>query len=132
MARVLVSGTLFQAPESRSLKNGGLCVTAIVKAKEANDNRTRYWHIAALSETVQSVLVHLSHGDAVVVQGTLKAEIHERNGEFAVSCVVIAERLLRKVASCENHPNGPPIRATLGSVTENSKGIESIGTKRRG
>jgi hypothetical protein len=127
-----VSGTLFQAPESRSLKNGGLCVTAIVKAKEVNDNRTRYWHIAALSEAVQSVLVHLSHGDAVVVRGTLKAEIHERNGEFAVSCVVIAERLLRKVASCENHPNGPPIRATLGSVTENSKGIESIGTKRRG
>jgi hypothetical protein len=26
----------------------------------------------------------------------------------------------------------PPIRATLGSVTENSKGIEWIGTKRRG
>jgi single-stranded DNA-binding protein len=126
MARVLVSGTLFQAPESRSLKNGGLCVTAIVKAKEANDNRTRYWHIAVLSETVQSVLVHLSHGDAVVVQGTLKAEIYERNGEFAVSCVVIADAYCVK-----NHPNGPPIRATLGSVTENSKGIESIGTKRR-
>jgi single-stranded DNA-binding protein len=108
MARVLVSGTLFRAPESRSLKNGVLCVTAIVKAKEArNDNRTRYWHIAALSESVQSVLVHLSHGDAVVVQGTLKTEIHERNGEFAVSCGVIAERVLRNVASCENHPNGP-------------------------
>jgi single-stranded DNA-binding protein len=122
MARVLVSGSLFQAPESRSLKNGGVCVTAIVKAKEAtNDNRTRYWHIAALSETVQSVLVHLSHGDTVVVQGTLKTEIHERNGEFAVSCGVIAERVLSNVASCENHPNGPSIRAKLGSVTENSK-----------
>jgi hypothetical protein len=103
MARVLVSGTLFRAPESRSLKNGVLWETAIVKAKEArNDNRTRYWHIAALSESVQSVLVHLSHGDAVVVQ--LKTEIHERNGEFAVSCGVIAERVLRNVAGCENHP----------------------------
>jgi single-stranded DNA-binding protein len=122
MARVLVSGTLFQAPESRSLKNGGLCVTAIVKAKEPrNDNRTPYWHIAALSETVQSVLVHLSHGDAVVVQGTLKAEIHERNGEFAVSCGVLAEHVLRNVASGEDHPKCPSIRAKLGSVTENSK-----------
>jgi hypothetical protein len=93
-----------------------------VKAKEAsNDNRTRYWHIAALSETVQSVLVQLSRGDAVVVQGTLKAEIHERNGEFAVSCGVIAERVLRNVASGEDHPNGSSIRAKLGSVTQNSK-----------
>jgi|ERR1700730_5157541 single-stranded DNA-binding protein len=120
MARVLVSGTLFRAPESRSLKNGVLCVTAIVKAKEArNDNRTRYWHIAALSESVQSVLVHLSHGDAVVVQGTLKTEIHERNGEFAVSCGVIAERVLRNVASCENHPNGPSMRVSESSKASN-------------
>ena len=95
-------------------------MTAIVKAKEpGNDNRTRYWHIAALSETVQSVLVHLSHSDAVVVQGTLKTEIHERNGEFAVSCGVIAERVLRNVASCENHPNGPSMRVSESSKASN-------------
>jgi single-stranded DNA-binding protein len=95
MATVLVSGALFHAPESRTLKNGELCVTAIVESKESNDgNRTRFWHIAAFSETAQSVLMHLSRGDTVVVQGTVKAEIHERNGEIALSFGVIAERVL--------------------------------------
>src|ERR1700730_9786781 len=43
------------------LKDGKLCVTAIVKAQDGN--HTRIWHIAALGETVQAALLHLSYGD---------------------------------------------------------------------
>lgn len=82
MVTVRVSGTLCHAPERRTLKNGQLCVTAVVEGKDAkHGNRTRLWQIAAFSETVQSALMHLSQGDSVIVQGTHKAEIHERNGE---------------------------------------------------
>lgn len=95
MATVLVSGTLFRAPETTTLKNGELCVTAIVESRESkHGNRTRFWHIAAVSETAQSALMYLSHGDTVIVQGTVKAAIHERNGEIALSFGVIAERIL--------------------------------------
>ena len=95
MATVLVSGTLFRAPQTTTLKNGELCVTAIVESRESKyGNRKRFWHIAAISETAQSALRHLSHGDTVIVQGTVKAGIHERNGETALTFGVIAERVL--------------------------------------
>jgi single-stranded DNA-binding protein len=88
-------GTLFRAPETTTLKNGELCVTAIVEGKDAKAGyRTGFWHIAAFGETAQSALMHLSHGDTVIVQGTVKAGIHERNGEIALSFGVIAERVL--------------------------------------
>jgi len=102
MGSVIVSGILFDAPESRTLKNGELCVTAIVETRESKyGNRTRFWHIAALGETVQSALMHLSHGDTVFVQGTLKAEIQEKNGELALSFGVIAERIFNATAEPE-------------------------------
>jgi single-stranded DNA-binding protein len=95
MAKVLVSGTVFRAPETTTLKNGELCVTAIIECRETKyGNRTRFWHVAAVSTTVQSALMHLSLGDTVIVQGTVKAAIHERNGEFVLSFGVIAERVL--------------------------------------
>jgi single-stranded DNA-binding protein len=95
MAKVLVSGTVFRAPETTTFKNGELCVTAIIECRETKyGNRTRFWHVAAVSKTVRSALMHLSLGDTVIVQGTVKAAIHERNGEFALSFGVIAERVL--------------------------------------
>jgi single-stranded DNA-binding protein len=95
MGTVIVSGTLYDAPLSRTLKNGEQCVTATIESKESKyGNRTRFWHIAAFSETVQSALMHFSHGDTVFVQGTLKADIQDWNGELALSFGVIAERIL--------------------------------------
>src|SRR5882724_395531 len=85
--RVRVSGTLFHPPESRTLKR---CVTATLKAKDGGN--TRFWHIVAFSKTVQAELMRLSDGDAVVVDGSLKAEFHDRNGETELSFGVIAER----------------------------------------
>jgi single-stranded DNA-binding protein len=95
MATIQVSGALFRAPETTTLRNGGHCVTAIIESGESKyGNRTRFWHIAAISETAQSALRHLSHGDTVIVQGTVKAGIHERNGETALTFGIIAERVL--------------------------------------
>jgi Single-strand binding protein family len=95
MATVLVSGILIHAPETTTLKNGEHCVTAIVESRESKyGNRTRIWHIAAVSETAQSALMQLCHGDTVIVQGIVKSGIHERNGEIALAVGVIAERVL--------------------------------------
>jgi single-stranded DNA-binding protein len=95
MATVRVSGMLCHAPERRTVKNEQLCVTAVVEGKDAkHGNRTRLWQIAAFSETVQSALMHLSEGDSVIVQGTHKAEFHERNGEVILLFGVIAEHVL--------------------------------------
>ena len=92
MATALVQGTLFHAPERRTLQNRMPCVTAIVKGKDGN--RARFWHIAAFSSTVQAALMRLSQGDSVILQGKVEAELQERNGEIVLSVAVIAERIL--------------------------------------
>ena len=95
MGKVVVSGTLSQAPERRMLRNGALCAMAVVKSTCAKDgNRTRIWQIAAFNDTVQSALMRLSRGDPIIVQGTFKAEMQEQNGEIALLFGVIAERIL--------------------------------------
>ncbi|MGH7873143.1 MAG: hypothetical protein ACREQO_13090 [Candidatus Binatia bacterium] len=67
-------------------------MTATLQAKDGD--YTRFWHILAFDEAVQAALRRLSDGDAATVQGTLKAEILEANGEFALAFGVIAERVL--------------------------------------
>jgi hypothetical protein len=99
-ARVAVKGTFARAPTSRTLNNGGLCVTATLTAKDGA--YTRFWHILAFDKSVQAALLRLSDGDAATVQGTLKAEILEGNGELALAFGVIAERVLRLHSSGEN------------------------------
>jgi hypothetical protein len=91
-ARARVLGTLSRAPESRTLKHGGVCVTATVKAIDGA--YTRFWHIVAISETAQAELMRLSDGDAVAVEGSLKAGLRDRNGETELFFGVIAERTL--------------------------------------
>jgi hypothetical protein len=90
-ARVRVSGTL-RAPERRTLKHGGLCVTATLTSTDGV--RTQFWHIAAINETVQAELMGLSNGESVAVEGVLKAGLHNRNGEIELCFGVIAERAL--------------------------------------
>jgi hypothetical protein len=80
------------APASRELKGGRLCVTATLRAKDGK--RTRFWYIVAFNETVQAELRRLTDGDAVAVRGALKAELYDRNGANDLSLGVIAEDVL--------------------------------------
>jgi single-stranded DNA-binding protein len=94
-ARVRVSGTLFHPPESRPLKAGRASATATTATLKTRDgNHTQFWRIAAFSEPVQAELMRLTAGDAVAVEGALKAELYERNGQTDLSFGVIADDVL--------------------------------------
>jgi single-stranded DNA-binding protein len=94
-ARVCVSGALVDAPETRALKAGRSLATATTATLKAKDgNHTQFWRIAAFNETVQAELLRLSDGDGVVVGGSLKAELYDRNGETELSFGIIAEHVL--------------------------------------
>jgi single-stranded DNA-binding protein len=93
--RVRVSGTLFHAPESRTLKAGRANATATTATLKAKDgNHTQFWRIAAFSKPVQAELMRLTAGDAVAVEGALRAEVYHRNDETDLSFGVIAEHVL--------------------------------------
>jgi hypothetical protein len=93
-AHVLISGSLFHQPEQRTSKAGRPFVTAVLKANDGDSSQ--YWKVLAFSESVQTELLQLSDGDAVSLQGPLKAEIYRRadGGEPRVSRSMIAERIL--------------------------------------
>jgi single-stranded DNA-binding protein len=93
--RVRVSGTLVQAPESRALKAGRANATAATATLKSKDgNHTQFWRIAAFSEPVQVELMRLTARDAVAVEGALKAELYDRDGEIELLFGVIAEHVL--------------------------------------
>jgi single-stranded DNA-binding protein len=91
-AFVLVSGSLFRAPEKRTSKNEKPFVTATLVARVGET--TQWWRIIAFSENAQAELLRLSEGDALSVQGALKVEEYEKEGQKRVSLGVIASHVL--------------------------------------
>jgi single-stranded DNA-binding protein len=89
---VLVSGSLFRAPEQRTSKAGKLYVTATIKAKDGDT--FQFWRVTAFSESVQAELMRLTDGDAMSVQGALKAETYEKDGATKLSLSVVADHVL--------------------------------------
>jgi single-stranded DNA-binding protein len=88
---VLVSGTLFHAPQSRT-KAGGRLVTAALKAKVGND--TQFWQLVAFGETAQAELMRLAEGDALSVQGAFHTKPYKQDAETEFLFGVVAERIL--------------------------------------
>jgi single-stranded DNA-binding protein len=50
--------------------------------------------VPAFSETAQAEMMHLTDGDALSVQGALKAEIYEKDGVTKLSLSVVADHVL--------------------------------------
>lgn len=82
-ARASYSGTLFRSPEERTGKTSGknfVAATLRVRDGEA----AQFWCVLAFSDAAQSELLRLDDGDAVSVQGALRAEAYSKDGELRV------------------------------------------------
>jgi single-stranded DNA-binding protein len=92
-AHVLVTGTLYRAPEQRVSKAGRNFVVATLRA-DYRDRETQWWKVACFSETAQAELMRLSEGDAVSCQGALQVETYDKDGETKLSLSVRADHVL--------------------------------------
>jgi len=111
---VLVQGTLFRAPEQKTSKAGNVFVIATVKERGGQD--TRWWKVFAFSNHIQEEILRLSNGDALTVQGSLRADAYDNGDGVRVSLSVTADHVLalkqpkpkreRKQAETEKPP--PP------------------------
>lgn len=90
--RVLVTGALYHAPESRTSKAGKPFVTATIRAKDGE--ATQWWKVLAFSESSGAELLRLGDGDAVSVQGALRVETYDKDGETKLSLTCIADAVL--------------------------------------
>jgi len=89
---VLVQGTLFRAPERKASKAGNMFAVATLKERDGQD--TRWWKVFAFSNHVQEELLRLSDGDALTVQGSLRAEAYDNGDGVRVSLSVTADHIL--------------------------------------
>ncbi len=55
---------------------------------------SQFWRVLAFSDTAQAELLRLDDGDAVSVQGALRAEVYSKDGEARVGLTVIADAVL--------------------------------------
>ncbi len=88
----LAIGTLFRAAESKVSKGGKSFVATTLKTNSGN--ATEWIKILTFSESAMAELLRLAAGDSVSIQGTLKAELYERDGVSRVSITIFADLVL--------------------------------------
>jgi single-stranded DNA-binding protein len=91
-ALVLISGTLFRAPEQKTSKSGKPYVTATIRAKDGDGSQ--FWRVVSFSDSAGAELLRLSDGDGVSVQGSLKIEPYEREGVTKIGLTIIPDHVL--------------------------------------
>lgn len=92
-AHVLVSGSLYRAPEQRtSSKSGKTFWTPSLKAKDGD--AAQWWKVIVFSESAGAEFSRLSDGDALSVQGSLKVEPYDKGGETKIGLTCIADAIL--------------------------------------
>jgi single-stranded DNA-binding protein len=127
-AFVLVSGSLFRAPEQRTSKAGKPFVAATLKAKDGET--AQWWKVLAFSESAQAELMRLTDGDALSVQGALKVEEYEKEGQNRVSLGVIADHALalrqsplRSLRQAQDQDTRAPLRSIERNLTRHDEAL---------
>ena len=92
-AYVLISGTLFRAPEQRVAKSGKPFWSATVRVKDGD--ATAWWKLLVFSESAGAELMRLCDGDAISAQGSFKCEPYDdKDGGRRVGFTIFADRIL--------------------------------------
>jgi single-stranded DNA-binding protein len=92
-AHALVTGVLYRQPEQRMAKTGKPFVVATLKAMCGDG--AQWWKVIVFSESAGAELMRLGDGDAVSVQGAMKAELYRpEGGEPRLSLSVVADQIL--------------------------------------
>jgi hypothetical protein len=89
---VIVTGTLFRAPEQRMSKAGKPYWSATARVKDGD--ASRWWKIVLFSESAGAELMRLGDGDALSAQGSFKCEPYQKDGETRVGFTLFADRVL--------------------------------------
>jgi single-stranded DNA-binding protein len=91
---VLVTGSLFRAPEQKTSQSGKRYVVATIKAGAAENTSSEFWSALAFGDTAGAELLRLAVGERLAVQGRLKLETFEKNGETKISRSVFVDSVL--------------------------------------
>jgi single-stranded DNA-binding protein len=91
---ILVSGSIFKEPQQRTSQAGKQYVVATIKAAAADNTTSDFWSVLAFSDTAGAELLRLAVGERVALQGSLKLELFEKNGETKISRTIFVDHVL--------------------------------------
>jgi single-stranded DNA-binding protein len=121
MIFALIQGILHGAPQGKTSKNGPAYVSATFKALDGD--AIQWVRVTVFSETAQAELLRLDDGDAVAVQGPLKAETYERDaGEKRLSLSIVADQALALRRPPRNRETKPAMQPGPQSRQERLRG----------
>jgi hypothetical protein len=91
---VLISGSLFRAPEEKTAQSGRRFVSATIKVGGDGGN-AEFWSLMVFSDSAQNELLRLGVGDALSAQGSAKIELYQKDGgEVRISKTIFANAIL--------------------------------------
>ncbi len=120
---ILIAGSLFRAPEIKTSGGGKAYVRASVRAA-AEGEASEFWTVLAFGDTARAELMRLHDGDKLSVQGKLKLDLYEKDGQSRIGRTIFADHVLalrappreRKPKQPQNRPTNtlPPAEQTRG------------------
>jgi single-stranded DNA-binding protein len=91
---ILVSGSIFKEPVQRTSQSGKRYVVTTLKAAAADNASSDFWSVLAFGTTAGDELMRLAVGERVTIQGGLKLEIFEKDGQARISRTVFADHAM--------------------------------------
>jgi single-stranded DNA-binding protein len=91
---ILISGSIFREPTQRTSQSGKKYVTTTLKAAAADTASADFWSVLAFGTTAGAELLRLAVGERVTIQGGLKLEIFEKDGQARISRTIFADHVL--------------------------------------
>ncbi len=90
---VLITGVLFRAPETKTSGGGKAYVRASVRAA-AEGESSEFWTVLVFGDTARAELMRLHDGDKLSVQGKLKLDLYEKEGQSLIGRTIFADHVL--------------------------------------
>src|ERR1700738_2856067 len=91
---ILVSGSIFKEPQQRTSQSGKRYVVTTIKAAAADNASSDFWSVLAFGDTAGAELMRLAVGERVTIQGGLKLEIFEKDGQARISRTIFADNAM--------------------------------------
>jgi single-stranded DNA-binding protein len=90
---ILISGSIFREPVQRTSQAGKSYVVTTLKAAAADNTNSDFWSVLAFGDTAGAELLRLAIGERVTIQGSLKLEIFEKDGQARISRTIFADHV---------------------------------------
>jgi hypothetical protein len=116
---VLVSGSIFREPIQKTSQAGKPYTVATIKAGSGENAPAEFWSVLCFSDSGQEQLLRLGLNERVSVQGSMKIELFEKDGQQRISRTIFVDSVLALRAPPREKkpkPSATPASASLHRV----------------